>query len=449
MHAMNVRSHTTLAGGPECAWILSRGPVLAGQVPSKMLGVQENTGPATARVQFRPPLASAHSAYDGVCRGPGQWRHRPVSAQVAPGGDGAPESAQPDRAMLQSTTAAPAPTGGSAPRRGTSAGTPRHGRRSSRGRTPLRRRCPTCSWRCAPTSSSAGDTVRTIAQQFGVTNETIIWENDLTDPDTLEVGQELHILPFSGLIHEVRPGDTVASVANSYDALVKDVISRQRADRSVRHRRRARSWPYRAGIDRCRRRSSSVPDGPPRTRSRRRPSDDDQVAALVSVSPGTSCPYWAARHRSSSSRRSPKRPSNRPTTRASRPASRSPRRSWRATGARAAWRAKRTTTSASRPRRATATAGSVVFDVWEVIGGRNVMESQAFRAYTSVAESFVDHGRFFLENGRYAGGDGAPAGDARQFAREVNRAGYATDPAYASKLIGLMDRYDLYRYDDV
>jgi len=30
-----------------------------------------------------------------------------------------------------------------------------------------------------------GDSVRTIAQQFKVTNETIIWENDLTDPDVL------------------------------------------------------------------------------------------------------------------------------------------------------------------------------------------------------------------------------------------------------------------------
>ena len=43
----------------------------------------------------------------------------------------------------------------------------------------------------------------------------------------------------------------------------------------------------------------------------------------------------------------------------------------------------------------------------------------------------------------------AVKGDAKQFAREVNRAGYATDPSYASKLIGLMDRYDLYRYDNV
>jgi len=70
-----------------------------------------------------------------------------------------------------------------------------------------------------------GDSVRAIARQFGVTNETIIWENDLTDPDILRVGEELRILPFSGLIHEVRPGDTVASLANAYDALIGDVVS--------------------------------------------------------------------------------------------------------------------------------------------------------------------------------------------------------------------------------
>ena len=34
------------------------------------------------------------------------------------------------------------------------------------------------------------------------------------------------------------------------------------------------------------------------------------------------------------------------------------------------------------------------------------MQSQAFRAYKTIAESFVDHGRFFTENGRYGAGDG-------------------------------------------
>jgi flagellum-specific peptidoglycan hydrolase FlgJ len=93
-------------------------------------------------------------------------------------------------------------------------------------------------------------------------------------------------------------------------------------------------------------------------------------------------------------------------------------------------------------------AGSIWLDVWEVIGGRNVVQSQAFRAYNSVAESFVDHGLFFLENSRYAAAMSVKD-DPRQFAREINRAGYATDPSYASKLIGLMDRYNLFRFDDV
>jgi flagellar protein FlgJ len=93
-------------------------------------------------------------------------------------------------------------------------------------------------------------------------------------------------------------------------------------------------------------------------------------------------------------------------------------------------------------------AGAVWFDVWEVMGGRNVFRSEAFRAYNTIAESFIDHGRFFLENGRYSAAMAA-RNDPKQFAREINRAGYATDPGYAAKLIGLMDRYDLYRYDDV
>ena len=76
------------------------------------------------------------------------------------------------------------------------------------------------------------------------------------------------------------------------------------------------------------------------------------------------------------------------------------------------------------------------------------MQNQAFRAYDSISDSFVDHGLFFVENGRYATAM-AVKNDPKQFARAVNQAGYATDPAYASKLIGLMDRYDLYRYDAV
>lgn len=287
------------------------------------------------------------------------------------------------------------------------------------------------------------DTVRTIAQQFGVTNETIIWENDLTDPDTLEVGQELHILPFSGLIHEVRPGDTVASVANSYDALVKDVISANGLTDPyiiVVGQKLAVPGGYRP-LPRV------APESAPDTLEAP-PGDDDQTAALVSVAPRHKLPVLG----------------NTPQEQFIASIAEAAVDSADETGVPASvtiaqailesyWGSSRLATQANnyfgiKAQTDVGTAGSVVFDVWEVIRGRNIMESQPFRAYNSVAESFADHGRFFVNNDRYASAMAARS-DPRQFAREVNRDGYATDPAYANKLIGLMDRYGLYRYDDV
>lgn len=69
-----------------------------------------------------------------------------------------------------------------------------------------------------------------------------------------------------------------------------------------------------------------------------------------------------------------------------------------------------------------------------------------FRVYASAAGSFRDHGRFLTVNSRYR-----PAfdhtDDPDRFAREIHKAGYATDPSYSDKLIGLMRQYDLYRFD--
>jgi flagellum-specific peptidoglycan hydrolase FlgJ len=91
-------------------------------------------------------------------------------------------------------------------------------------------------------------------------------------------------------------------------------------------------------------------------------------------------------------------------------------------------------------------AGVVWFNVWEHIGGRDVVQNQPFRAYQDLTDSFVDHGLFFVQNGRYATAM-ANAHDPRAFAQHIGAAGYATDPGYAAKLIGLMDRFNLYAYD--
>jgi hypothetical protein len=91
-------------------------------------------------------------------------------------------------------------------------------------------------------------------------------------------------------------------------------------------------------------------------------------------------------------------------------------------------------------------AGVVTLPTWEHTGGGDVMVQAPFKAYFTLEQSIDDHGAFFTRNRRYAGAMSV-ANDAHAFARAIQDAGYATDPNYASKLIGLMDRYDLYRFD--
>lgn len=71
---------------------------------------------------------------------------------------------------------------------------------------------------------------------------------------------------------------------------------------------------------------------------------------------------------------------------------------------------------------------------WEHVDGRDVQIMDRFRDYDSVADSFADHFAFLEQNSRYAkAGVFAKAGDEAYFLA-LQRAGYATDPAYAAKL---------------
>ncbi|CAM3208856.1 glucosaminidase domain-containing protein [Stackebrandtia soli] len=69
-----------------------------------------------------------------------------------------------------------------------------------------------------------------------------------------------------------------------------------------------------------------------------------------------------------------------------------------------------------------------------------------FRVYDKVEDSFADHGLYLSTNERYAKAFDHTA-DADRFIVEVHRAGYATDPKYADKIIKLMNQYDLYRFN--
>jgi mannosyl-glycoprotein endo-beta-N-acetylglucosaminidase len=91
-------------------------------------------------------------------------------------------------------------------------------------------------------------------------------------------------------------------------------------------------------------------------------------------------------------------------------------------------------------------AGVVSLATWEHVDGGDVVVQAPFKAYYTLQQSIEDHAGFFRRNKRYSPAM-AVAGDAQAFARAIQDAGYATDPSYASKLIALMDRYNLYRFD--
>jgi flagellar protein FlgJ len=90
--------------------------------------------------------------------------------------------------------------------------------------------------------------------------------------------------------------------------------------------------------------------------------------------------------------------------------------------------------------------GCVFRKTSEVENGQTVSVMAPFRLYRSAKDSFVDHAEFLVENPRYAAAFRVP-NDSREFLRRVARAGYATDPNYASLVIGLMDQNRLYRFD--
>lgn len=64
-------------------------------------------------------------------------------------------------------------------------------------------------------------------------------------------------------------------------------------------------------------------------------------------------------------------------------------------------------------------------------------ENASFRVYESIASSFSDYVEFLQTSPRYQQALSV-AGDAKAFLEGLQEAGYATDPAYAQKILGIM-----------
>ena len=70
-----------------------------------------------------------------------------------------------------------------------------------------------------------GDTLGSIAQQFNISLNTLLWANNLTSKSVISPGKKLVILPVTGILHIVRKGDTISQVAELYKGKVAEIVA--------------------------------------------------------------------------------------------------------------------------------------------------------------------------------------------------------------------------------
>lgn len=73
-----------------------------------------------------------------------------------------------------------------------------------------------------------GDTIESIAERYQVNTDTIRWANNLTAQARVKVGDELLVLPVDGVVHIVRRGQTIGRIAQLYDVPVESITRQNR-----------------------------------------------------------------------------------------------------------------------------------------------------------------------------------------------------------------------------
>ncbi len=86
-------------------------------------------------------------------------------------------------------------------------------------------------------------------------------------------------------------------------------------------------------------------------------------------------------------------------------------------------------------------------------GGRTYHDDdkkgECFRVYKNPMNSYNDHSRFLTERSRYKNLFKLEKGDYKAWAKGLQKAGYATDKKYPQKLINIIEKYELYIYDEI
>jgi flagellum-specific peptidoglycan hydrolase FlgJ len=75
-------------------------------------------------------------------------------------------------------------------------------------------------------------------------------------------------------------------------------------------------------------------------------------------------------------------------------------------------------------------------------------KDECFRSYKNPLRSYRDHSLFLVDRDRYSSLFTLNRKDYKGWAVGLKAAGYATDPKYAEKLISLIERFNLTRFDE-
>lgn len=69
-----------------------------------------------------------------------------------------------------------------------------------------------------------GDTLASIASKFDISVDTIKWQNNLKN-DTIKPGDRLEILPQTGIAHKVKSGESIYSIAKRYRVDAQNIVN--------------------------------------------------------------------------------------------------------------------------------------------------------------------------------------------------------------------------------
>ncbi|TXC78344.1 glycoside hydrolase family 73 protein [Luteibaculum oceani] len=75
-------------------------------------------------------------------------------------------------------------------------------------------------------------------------------------------------------------------------------------------------------------------------------------------------------------------------------------------------------------------------------------KGECFRKYNSAAESFEDHSLFLKNKSRYAFLFDYKSDDYKSWAKGLKKAGYATNPKYPQLLMAIIEKWELYKFDE-